>query len=75
MRCLHESGHDLAGALTDQLLHPLNGCFIILTQPQLLLHTSSMLIPLLCQAQHLWHPVTLIVLLTSTIPCLGSAQN
>ena len=49
MRCLHESGHDLAGALTDQLLHPLYGCFIILTQPQLLLHTSSMLILLLCQ--------------------------
>ena len=52
MRRLHESGHDLAGALTDQLLHPFYGRFIILTQPQLLLHSSGMLILLHCHLQH-----------------------
>ena len=52
MRCLHEPGHDLAGALADQLLHPLYGCFIVLTQPQLLLHISDIPISLLCHLQH-----------------------
>lgn len=39
--CLHEAGHGVAGAVMDQLLHPLYGHLIILPQPQLLLHTLS----------------------------------
>lgn len=34
---LHEASHDLAGALMDELLHPLYGHLIALPKPQLIL--------------------------------------
>ena len=41
---LHEAGHDLAGTLADELLHPLYGRLVALAQPQLLLHECTFVI-------------------------------
>ena len=41
VRGLHDVGHDLAAALVDELLHPLNCHLVVLLQAQLLLRESG----------------------------------
>lgn len=49
---LHEAGHGIAGAVMDELLHPLYGHLIILPKPQLLLHSPPTLLCPKCQSAH-----------------------